>query len=72
MITAQALAQLMENLPTMLRQARVNQSVKEAATDIGMSTSTLHRLEHAYGCEVATLIKVLDWLETTYPPTRER
>lgn len=34
------------------------QSVREAAKRYDMSSATLHRIEHGYGCDVDQLVKI--------------
>lgn len=47
-----------------LRLVRVTQgtSLRELAAEVGISASTLSRVENGIGCDVHTLLKLLGWL----------
>lgn len=47
-------------------------SVREQATDIGLTKTTLQRIEHAdpMTLSVDTMLKVLSWLSSPAPQTR--
>lgn len=64
MITAAKLSDLLNDLPCFVRSMRRRQNlgIKVAAADIGISTSTLSRVENGHGCDVRTLIKLLTWV----------
>lgn len=56
---------LMYDLPVLIAASRGRRrlNVREAADEIGCAYSTLSRIENACGCNVATLIQLLHWIE---------
>jgi hypothetical protein len=57
----------MTHLGEMLRLYRVargNRGLRDAAVGMGLSTSTLHRLEAGKACDAETLLTLLAWLLT--------
>jgi transcriptional regulator with XRE-family HTH domain len=45
-----------------LYRRHTGQSVRDLAPDIGLSRSTLSRLENGRGMDARALVKVMDWL----------
>lgn len=58
------LADILANLPLLLREARRHRrlSTRAAATEIGIGFSTISRIEAGEGCALATAITVVRWL----------
>jgi len=65
MITAADIQALMYDLPVLLAASRGRRgmSMHAAAHDAGVSSSTIHRIEGGYSCDVYTLILILRWIE---------
>lgn len=66
MITANLLEALMYDLPLLVAASRGRRGVSlhSVAIAVGVSPSTLHRLEGGYPCDVRTVINVLRWIES--------
>lgn len=66
MIPAKDIATLMGRLPTVILLARHRRrlNIREAAGQADISVSTFSRLENGYYCDVRTLVKILQWLES--------
>lgn len=64
------LAEVIGQLPLLLREARRARglSLRAAAREIGMSFSTVTRMEAGSDCELSNAVAVLQWLDQT--PTR--
>ena len=64
MITAEQLSALMYDLPILVAACRNRRglTMRAAALQIGVVSSTIHRVERGVGCDVDTLILILDWL----------
>lgn len=62
-----ACALILHNLPTFLARVRAERglNMSEAAKEIGISPSTVHRIEHGYGCNTAVAVRVLTWMSLT-------
>ena len=69
-----ALAGLLVDLPTLLREAREDRelSLRSAAEQIGYSRSTLGRIEAGEGFRVDIAVAVLRWLGTPGPSGAHR
>jgi transcriptional regulator with XRE-family HTH domain len=50
-----------------LYRAAKGLTVRELAPTIGISPSTLHRIERGHAIDAATLLRVLTWLLATEP-----
>lgn len=63
--TYEELAALLASLPMLLREARRARrlSLRAAAEQIGVSYSTIHRLEYGGDCERMTAVAILGWLD---------
>lgn len=61
------LAQVLANTPLLFREARRARglSMRAAAAEIGLSFSTVHRIESGEDCVASNLIAVLRWLDQT-------
>lgn len=60
------LADVIANLPVLLREARRARglSLRAAAKELGMSFSTVTRMEEGNDCALANAVAVLRWLDT--------
>lgn len=65
MITAARLQALMYDLPLLIAASRGRRAVSMhvVAATVGISPSTVHRVEGGYSCDVGTLVRLLHWLE---------
>lgn len=65
MITSADLKALMYDLPLLLTASRTRRglSIYTAAAQAGVGPHTLQRIEWGKNCEVATLVRLLAWLE---------
>jgi transcriptional regulator with XRE-family HTH domain len=61
------LAQVLANIPLICRETRRARglSLREAARQVGVSFSTLHRIESGEDCVASHLIGVMRWLDGT-------
>jgi ribosome-binding protein aMBF1 (putative translation factor) len=62
-------ADVLTRLPVLLHTARTQRglSVKDAAAEINLAPSTIHRVEHGKGCNLPTAVQVLFWLSLQRP-----
>lgn len=67
------LADLLGHLPLLLREARRQRrlSVRAAATQLGMSFSTVSRIESGDDCVLSNAVAVLRWLGPWEPATEQ-
>lgn len=67
------LAEVLGLLPMLLREARRTRrlSVRAAAEQLGMSFSTVSRMETGHDCALSNAVAVLRWLEPPTPPSKE-
>lgn len=63
------LADLLEQLPLLLREARRRRGLatRDAAEEMQIAHSTVSRIETGDGCALPTAIAVLRWLDTSAP-----
>lgn len=63
------LAEVLANLPLLVRERRRQErlSIRAAAEQIGISFSTIHRMEHGDDMNEASLAAVLRWLAREEP-----
>lgn len=59
------LATLLENLPMLLREARRSRQLsgRAAGAEIGISVSTISRVENGAECSLTNAVAVLRWLD---------
>lgn len=64
------LAQVIANLPLLLREARRARglSLRKAAVELDMSQSTVMRMEDGNDCALSNAVAVLRWLDQTEVP----
>jgi transcriptional regulator with XRE-family HTH domain len=61
------LAEVIARLPMLLREARRARglSMRAAARELGISFSTVHRIEEGQDCALSNAVAVLRWLDQT-------
>jgi ribosome-binding protein aMBF1 (putative translation factor) len=63
------LAEVIESLPLLVREARRRRrlSIRAAAREMGMSFSTVHRIEQGDDCALSNAMTALRWLDGQHP-----
>lgn len=67
------LAQVIANLPLLLREARRARglSLRKAAVELDMSQSTVMRIEEGRDCALSNAVAVLRWLDLALIPRED-
>lgn len=65
------LVEVLASLPILLREARRGRrlSIRAAAQEIGISFSTVTRIEQGEDCALSNAVVVFLWLDQQYRPT---